>query len=60
MLIGAFWDIEHFVLYKPDPTYKGIKDNLTMRRLNDDVLIKLNEFETTFEELVGLVPVTMK
>lgn len=53
MLIGAFWDIEHFVLYKPDPTYKGIKEDLTMRRLNNDVLIKLDEFEATFERLIS-------
>jgi hypothetical protein len=56
MLIGAFWDVEHFVLYKPDPVYKGIKDDLTMRRLNDEVLIKLDEFAATFEELVEGLP----
>lgn len=53
MLTGAFWDVEHFALYKPDPAYKGIKENLTMRRLGDEVLTKLSEFEKTFEKLIS-------
>lgn len=53
MLTGAFWDIEHFALYKPDPAYKGMKENLTMRRLRDEVLVKLAEFEKSFERLIS-------
>lgn len=53
MLTGAFWDIEHFALYKPDPAYKGIRENLKMRRLRDEVLVKLAEFEKTFEKIIS-------
>jgi ppGpp synthetase/RelA/SpoT-type nucleotidyltranferase len=53
LLTGAFWDVEHFALYKPDPAYKGIKENLTMRRLGDEVLTKLAEFAKEFENLIS-------
>jgi hypothetical protein len=52
MLIGQFWDVEHSVIYKPSPLYRGVASSLEMRECTNNVYKALKEFERTFEILI--------
>ena len=52
MLIGNFWEVEHFTYYKPDPKLIGIKMNLHMQQLYEDVLTALNNYNKNFEKIL--------
>lgn len=50
MLVGAFWDIEHSLYYKPHPQYKNIKDSLFLKDSYNNAIKALYEFEKKFED----------
>ena len=52
MLIGQFWDVEHSVMYKPSPQYRGVARSLEMQECTHNVYRALKEFEKTFEKLI--------
>ncbi|MBX9587126.1 MAG: hypothetical protein K2X50_07685 [Gammaproteobacteria bacterium] len=53
MLIGKYWEVEHFVLYKPLPLYKDIKkDCPEIKELYDKICETLEDFEKKFSEFV--------
>lgn len=52
MLIGLFWEVEHFTLYKQDPSFKGvINDDLINK--NDKIMDELAEYATLFEKTLN-------
>lgn len=52
MLIGLFWEVEHFAYYKPNPDLKGIKDALQMESAYQEVLKSLNKFDEIFINII--------
>lgn len=52
LLFSRFLDVEHDVIYKPDPKYKGIERSLEMRKQKTKVLDQLKEFEMQFINLI--------
>ncbi len=52
MLVGLFWEVEHFTYYKPYPELVGIKKNLEMQQIIQEVENKLKEFDEVFERIL--------
>lgn len=52
MLIGAFWDVEHSLYYKPHPMYKGVKKCEFVKDVYGEVIKALHEFEKKIENAV--------
>jgi len=48
MLIGLFWEVEHFTLYKQDPSFKGVISE-DLKNQNDKILDALEEYSILFE-----------
>jgi len=49
MLIGLFWEVEHFTLYKQHPFLKGVI-NEDLKNKNDEILDSLIEYSRIFEK----------
>lgn len=52
MLIGLFWEVEHSVMYKPDPDLRGLAKHPKMVKERTSVLHALRSFEEQFETLL--------
>ena len=52
MLIGLFWEVEHSVMYKPDPDLRGVAKHPKMVKERTSVLKSLKSFEEQFETLL--------
>jgi len=52
MLVGLFWNVEHAVIYKPDPVLQGIAQSPMMGESSDLVLSALVHFSSQFENLI--------
>jgi ppGpp synthetase/RelA/SpoT-type nucleotidyltranferase len=52
MLIGLFWEVEHSVMYKPDPDLRGVAKHPKMVKERTSVLNALRSFEEQFETLL--------
>lgn len=53
MLIGKFWDVEHFVRYKPHPSYRfRIKNDTEINDLSKDIYELLENFQVRFCDLL--------
>jgi ppGpp synthetase/RelA/SpoT-type nucleotidyltranferase len=48
MLVGLYWEVEHFALYKQDPSFKGIISE-ELENKNEEILNALSEFSAIFE-----------
>lgn len=53
MLIGKFWDVEHFMLYKPKPADKNASEHAQMAHIKEDIYGKFKEFEECFEKVLA-------
>lgn len=53
MLTGLFWEVEHFVLYKPQPQYKNTKSDPDMKKYYREVLNTFVKFEKAFEKVIS-------
>ena len=51
-LIGAFWETEHSVIYKPNPNLRGVAQSETMKQRRADVYRALRSFEAEFEATI--------
>ena len=49
MLIGLFWEVEHFTLYKQDLSFKGVISE-DLKNKNDEILDALKEYSNIFEK----------
>lgn len=56
MLAGLFWEVEHSVIYKPDPQLKGVGRSPKMEKRTGQVLDALTAFEDDVEDLVRRDP----
>ena len=52
LLIGLFWEVEHSVMYKPDPDLRGVAKHPKMVKERTSVLKSLKSFEEQFETLL--------
>lgn len=52
MLVGLFWEVEHFAYYKPYPELINIKKNLEMQQIVQEIGNKFKEFDEVFERIL--------
>ncbi len=53
MLYSRFLDLEHDIIYKPDPKYKGIQRSFELKEVKNKVLKQFQQFENVFCELLN-------
>lgn len=52
MLIGLFWEVEHFAFYKPHTDYKNVVESIEMNESYQNVLSSLEVFQKIFEKIL--------
>jgi len=53
LLIGAFWEVEHDAIYKPNPNLHGVMRSASVIQPRDEVLRALERFGAAFEEAIA-------
>lgn len=52
LLVGLFWDVEHWAIYKPRPNRRPAAESLVMKEMTAAVVSALDAFERQFEHEV--------
>lgn len=52
LMIGLFWEVEHFAFYKPHQNYKGIINRTEMEECTQAIYKQFEVFEKTFAKII--------